>query len=363
MKYLLILILSILFSGTNVLSQSKTENVILITFDGLRWQEVFGGADLKLITNKQFVNDTTATKSMFWATSPELRREKLMPFFWHTLVKNGQLYGNRIAGNNVNVTNSMWFSYPGYNELLTGAADDKNITSNDQFDNPNQTVLELLNQHKKYAGKVAAFTSWENFPWIINTKRSGVPVNAGFMKENNSPSERERFMNELIFQLPNESGGTRLDAFTFHYAFEYLKKSRPKVLFISFDETDHFAHAGEYDKYLSSAHATDTFINQLWEWIQTQPDYKNKTTLILTTDHGRGDLEIDHWKHHGKKIPNCDQIWMAFIGPDSPVLGEVKFNQQLYQDQIASTMLKLLGVGLTTGKKMGEPVNSVFSKH
>ena len=42
------------------------------------------------------------------------------------------------------------------------------------------TILEKLNDSDRFKGKVAAFSSWDVFPYIINDKRSGVPVNAGY---------------------------------------------------------------------------------------------------------------------------------------------------------------------------------------
>ncbi|MCU0367393.1 MAG: alkaline phosphatase family protein [Cyclobacteriaceae bacterium] len=362
MKKVLLTFLTIFCLVFNGFSQGKTENIILITFDGLRWQEVFGGAERRLLTHSQFVKDTAAALNMYWASSPEVRREKLLPFFWNVIAKQGQLYGNRAHNNYVNVTNNMWFSYPGYNEILTGFADDEQIKSNDAINNPNTTILEFLNTQKKFNNHVAAFTSWETFPWIINSTRSGIPVNAGYMRQNNMPNEREKLMNEIMFQLPNESGGTRLDAFTFHYAFEYLKKNKPKVLFISFDETDHFAHAGEYDKYLNSAKVTDNLLQQLWQWIQSTPEYKDKTTLIITTDHGRGQQQMEDWKHHGRKMENADEIWFAFMGPDTPALGEVKTAQQLYQNQVAATLAALLGVEYKNVKKTGDIILPVIRK-
>ena len=59
----------------------STQNVILVTFDGLRWQEVFSGADKSLITNSKFVSDTIDLKEQFWTDDPEQRRSMLMPFF------------------------------------------------------------------------------------------------------------------------------------------------------------------------------------------------------------------------------------------------------------------------------------------
>lgn len=356
------LLLSLLVLYSQAQKKGKTENIILITLDGLRWQEVFSGAESRLLMNKTYVKDTAASHQLFWRETVQQRRELLLPFFWKVMAKQGQLYGNRSEGNKVNVTNKMWFSYPGYNEILTGQADDTNINSNDPVNNPNQTVLEFLNKQKEFQGKVAAFSSWETFPWIINTTRSGVPVNGGYSKVTDNPSEREKLMNELMYQLPNESGGTRPDAFTFHYAFEHLKNNKPRVLFISFDETDHFAHEGEYDRYLTSAQYIDGFIKSLWDWTQSQPQYKNKTTLIVTTDHGRGDSGIDDWRHHGSKMPNCDQIWFAFIGPDTPPVGEVKSEQTLYQNQLATTITSLLGIEWNTDGKKGDVIKTAVGK-
>jgi hypothetical protein len=338
----------------------KTENVILVTLDGMRWQEVFGGAEKRLIT-KKFVGDTAQTLAKFWNENPAVRRETLMPFFWKTIQKQGQLHGNRGLGNNVNVTNNQWFSYPGYNEILTGSADNERINSNDAFDNPNKNVLEFIHAKKGFEGKVAAFTSWETFPRIINTKRNGIPVNAGWMPAAN-PNANEKLLNELSQQLPNFTGGTRLDALTFHYGFEYLKKNRPRVLYLSFDETDHFAHEGEYDRYLASAQYIDGFMNTLWTWLQSDPQYKGKTTLVITADHGRGNKNISDWRHHGQKMPECDQIWFAFIGPDTPPLEEMKAEQQLYQNQIAATITTFLGLEYTNERKPGNAVVSAIKK-
>jgi Metalloenzyme superfamily len=342
--------------------KTKTENIILITLDGMRWQEVFTGAEKRLMLNKKFVDDTASLKKMFWHESPEKRREMLMPFFWQVISTKGQLYGNRALGSKVNTMNKMWFSYPGYNEILSGFADDEKITSNDKINNPNKNVLEFIQSQKGFSNKVAAFTSWETFPYIINSERNKIPVNSGVVKATGTLSDREKLLNELSFQLPNDEGNTRLDGLTFQYALEYLKRNNPKVLFISFDETDHYAHEGEYDRYLKSARYTDNMIGYLWEWVQFNPVYKDKTTLIITTDHGRGDDYEEDWKHHGAKMPNADEIWIAAIGPDTEGIGEMKSNEQLYQGQVAKTMAALLGLNYISEKKSGDIISSIVKK-
>lgn len=360
LKYSILLFIAFGCLAGKVNGQLKTKNVILITLDGFRWQEVFTGADQLLVGNKEFVADSAKLVSRFWRTTPELRRTALLPFFWTTLATKGQIHGNRNYDSKVNVTNRLWFSYPGYNELLTGAADDARITSNDKIDNPNVTVLEMLNNDKRYAGKVAAFTSWDVFDNIINSKRSGIPVSAGLQEQTKAPNEKEKLINELMYEIPNPLGDVRLDAFTFHYALEYLKREKPRVFYIAFDETDDFAHQGKYDQYLESAHYTDAMIEKLWDWMQSDPQYKNETTLIITTDHGRGHGDLKSWQSHGANVPDADQIWIAVIGPDTPVLGEVQNEQQFYQNQIAATIAYFFGMHLDSNKKSGSMIKSVF---
>jgi hypothetical protein len=256
----------------------------------------------------------------------------------------------------------MWFSYPGYNEILCGFADDEHIHSNDKLENPNVTVLEFLSRQSRFKNKIAAFGSWDVFPYIIHEKRSGIPVNAGADAANGKAlSQREIFLNEIQPQYPTLYDGMRMDVFTHHYALEYVKREQPKVVFISYGETDDFAHSGKYDRYLHSARQTDEFIALWWKYIQSTPPYKDKTTLIITTDHGRGTVPLDTWRSHGKDIAGADQIWIAVIGPDTRAEGEIKKAGQFYQNQIASTTAELLGVEYKNDKKPGASLKQAIS--
>ncbi len=323
----------------------KTENVILISLDGLRWQEVFYGADSLLVDDSGYVEDPDGLTKQYWNSDPVIRRETLMPFFWKTLAKEGQLYGNRDLGNKVNCSNTMKFSYPGYNEILSGFADDDRINSNSKIPNPNVTVLEYLNNQKAYKGKVYAFGSWDVFPFIVNEERSGIPVNAGFENEDRDDlTEKEMILNDLQDEIRSPWGGVRLDVFTHHYALECLKNKKPKVLYIAYGETDDYAHEGAYDHYLWSATQTDDYIKEIWEYVQSDAAYKDKTTIIITTDHGRGTNPKDTWRSHGGSVPISDQIWIGVIGPDTPASGVMTGDKQYYQNQVARTLTQFLGV-------------------
>lgn len=351
------LLMIIFFSLSIEAQQGKKPNVFLITLDGVRWQDVFTGIDTVLL-NSAYTEDKKFLKENFVGNSLEENRKMLMPFFWNTIVKQGQLHGNRNKDSKVNLTNKMVFSYPGYNEILTGKADDENITSNDKVYNKNVTILETVNDSEAYKGKVAAFGSWDVFPYIINEKRSGVPVNAGYMDAIGDLNEKEQFLNEIQRQGPIIWESVRLDVFTHHFAKEYIKKNHPELVFISYGETDDFAHGGLFDLYIKSMHNTDGLIEDLWKYTQNDPFYKDNTYFIITTDHGRGvgTEEGSKWTDHGKDIKGADQTWMAILGPDVKSTGEVTA-EQLFANQIAPTILEALNFKTDSKKMPGKPLN------
>ena len=320
----------------------RTHSVVLITTDGLRWQEVFRGADEKLLGKKAGVSDPAALKQEFWRDSPAARREALLPFLWTVIARQGQIYGNVPLGSVAHVTNGRNFSYPGYNELLSGKADPR-VDSNDKKPNPNVTVLEWLNGRDPYRGKVAAFCSWDVFPWIINRERSGVLVNAGFDPSTSAGDPgRQAMLNQLLADTTPFEEGVRHDSFTFAAALDYVRAARPRVLYLSLDETDDWAHQGRYDNYLRSARSFDDYTRRLWDEMQGMDEYRGRTTFVVTTDHGRGKAPVE-WKSHGEKIPASRNIWIAVMGPDTPALGERTQTGTVTQSQVAPTVAAFLG--------------------
>ena len=337
----------------------SARNVILVTLDGFRWQELFTGADSVLLRNPRVQDDTTGKIARYWRGTAEERRAALMPFMWSTIAAKGQIYGNRNSGSFVNVTNTHRFSYPGYNELLSGYADPR-VDSNDKTPNPNRTVLGALNMLSGFKGRVAAFGSWDVFPFILSDGGRGVPVNAGFDTATGpSLSEREKWLNHIARQTPSPWSTVRLDVFTHNYALEYLKRARPRVLYVAYGETDDFAHNRKYDFYLSAAERADMFIRELWEWAQSDPQYRNNTSIVITTDHGRG--FADKWTDHGADVNGADGIWLAAIGPDTRPLSGNELRGQWYQKQIASTVARLVGVGFANAHGEDAPFERVVA--
>lgn len=339
-RYLTVLCLWMLSSIA--LAQGDDRRVLLVTLDGLRWQEVFGGADASLLNGETGgAKGVEALKERFWSDDVTERRRRLLPFLTDVVEQQGVLVGNPETGPVVRVSNGKNFSYPGYSELLTGMADDR-IDSNDKIPNPNVTVLEWLHQQDNFKGRVAAFCSWDVFPFIINEERSGIPVNAGWepFEHASKPAALDR-LNRLGDEFGHYWDNVRYDYLTFSGAIEYVAAKQPRVLYVSLGETDDWAHARRYDLYLDAAHRNDRYIRLLWEATQRLPEYAGKTSLVITTDHGRGDTPAD-WTSHGENIPGSDLMWAAAIGP-GVMNKSFDANDSFTQSQIAATVAALVG--------------------
>ncbi|MCX2492814.1 alkaline phosphatase family protein [Pedobacter sp. PF22-3] len=362
MKKLILMLALCLSIFCSFAQKTKTKNLIIVTLDGMRWQEVFRGADSSLIHSK-YTEDKEDVRKKYWANSAVQRRKLLFPFLWNTLAVQGQIYGNQDLGNKDMLANPYRFSYPGYNEIFTGFPDPR-MNTNDPITNPNQNVLEFITKQKGFEGKVVAFSSWERFPQILNTHRSGVPVYAGYTNlKNKDANQRLKYLNELQHDVPHYLGdSTRLDFITYEFSKEYLKQYKPRVLYIAFDETDDMAHAGNYKFYLERAKQEDGYIESLWKMIQADPFYKDSTTLLITCDHGRGEQPLDKWRDHGADVKGAENTWFAVLGPDSPASGEIKTTTTTYHKQLAQTMAALLGLDFKSnaGHEVGEAIQTVF---
>jgi hypothetical protein len=343
--------LVLLISGVTVLVSAqqlsptlKTRNVVLIVSDGLRWREIFTGADSTLLNDKDggIWDDEKRLRRDYWRDDVSERRRALFPFLWTVVAKQGQIFGNRDKGSIAHVTNGLAFSYPGYNEMLSGHPDPR-INSNEFGVNPNLTVFEWLNKLPEFQGKVAVCGTWNVFADIFNEKRSGLVMQAGWNppeKGNLTPSQD--LLNRLYRTTTRLDDDDVYDSFLQIPLLEYVRANHPHVLFVGYGETDNWAHSGRYDLVLESAHQFDRFTEELWNTMQSMPEYHDQTTFIITTDHGRGSGPVD-WKEHGIDQKGSDNIWIAVLGPDTAALGERSNIAAVTQAQIAATLAALLG--------------------
>ena len=341
---LVLILLSVSVSNTRktVRPLNPENKLFIITLDGFRWEEVFAGADSALIHDPSTNSDTLLTKALYWDDNPEDRRKKLLPFIWNVIGKQGELYGNRHYGNKVNVSNPYALSYPGYSELLTGEVD-YTIYNNDKKKNSNRNILQLLNKSETYSGKVAAFTSWDAFPYILNKKEmNSYVLNSGHqLIDGEDLSPAQKILNVLQGEMKEQDRPTRYDELTFVACKEYVIKNKPSVVFLSLSGTDNAGHDADYDQYLQQANNADRMIGELWRMLQDMPEYAGKTTFLITTDHGRGKKK-GNWSEHGVFVHGSTQTWYALLGNTVVPHGEMRSESQVYQKELNSLVMDIL---------------------
>ena len=321
-------------------------NVILVTLDGVRIQEFFAGMDPLIAATEadSGIYQIDVTRSRYWRDTAQERREALMPFFWNTLAPAGMVLGNHALGSKVTVRNTQWFSYPGYSEILTGQPQ-ADVKSNDFVRYPHETVLDYIHRTLGLQPtETAQIGSWQGCK-MAASQRDGTFFMLGafdLMPAELSTPEMDLVgaLRPRVMELWDESSN---DALTHYLGLAYLKRHQPRVLWLGLGQADYWGHARRYDRLLDYLNLADDFLEELWQTLQSQERYRDRTTLIITTDHGRGRTPQD-WVEHNAGTEGSQDIWIAIIGPDTPALGEVSNYPDVTQSDIAATMLQYLGL-------------------
>ena len=321
-------------------------SVILVTLDGVRTQELFAGMDAAIAADdaRSGAEDIEVTRKRYWRATPEERRAALMPWFWQTFAPSGMVVGNQARGSRVTVRNSLWFSYPGYSEILTGQPQ-PDVRSNDLVRYPHRTVLDYVQSKLGLRPtEVAQIGSWDGFKMAASRSDGTFFMNGAFESVPAPLSTPEMdqltaLRREVIEPWAESSN----DTLTFRLALAYLRKHQPRVLWLGLGQSDDWAHARRYDLVLEYLHLVDTHLAELWRTLQSLDRYRDRTTLIITTDHGRGRTPVD-WIDHDTGLQGSQDIWLAIMGPDTPALGEVSDFPDVSQSDIAATMLQYLGL-------------------
>ncbi len=268
-------------------------NVILVMVDGVRWQEVFRGIDPDL--------------------GAALNAEETAPFFeWlkGKALTQGFLWGNLDRGDDVRVANPSWKSLPAYQSIFAGAT--QPCISNSCGRVPVTTLQERLvdaNGAEFTHDEVVTIASWEKIALAVEHEEGKSFVNTGIkdLADGGSDEELAAINREQAKDAPPWSDA-RFDRYTFRHALRYLKKHEPRFMFISFDDADELGHLNKYSEYIKSLRFYDQAMRTLVETVDGMKEYGESTTILLTTDHGRG-LKGE-WIGHGSGIAGSDRVWI-----------------------------------------------------
>jgi hypothetical protein len=278
-----------------------TENVFIVSIDGMRWQ------------------DGPAT------------RDVNMPFLWDSLRPQGALY-TQFINRGITVTNS------GQSTIVTGVYQLlQNNAGNITPVRPREpTIGEYYRKYTGAPADKAVFISGKNTIWHY-------PVST-------YPGYGYDYAPTIV--LTNHS-----DTVTWDSAQAVIDRSHPKLCYVLFAEVDEAGHTADTSYYIGSIRRADSLVWLLWQKIQGDSIYRNKTTMIVTDDHGRHDDAHGGWQQHGDWCRGCRHVLFLAVGPDTK--RDTLISLARGQTDIAPTVGYLLGfpTPFAQGTAMLEMIN------
>lgn len=286
--------------------------VVIVTIDGVRWQEIFTGTDV------------------FRTNEPPLDARSLTPNLHRLGERSGAFLGAPGKGE-IAASGPNYVSLPGYMEILGGrparCQDNKCARV---------SLPTLLDEARTAGAKVAAYSSWETIGLAASVAPGAFEMSCG------------RHNDESIDPWPGE-GEYRPDRFTSEAAIAYYAKERPDVFFLGLGDPDEHAHRGDYAGYVNALRRADETVGRLLELVD------RKTTVVVTADHGRA-ITFDH---HGG-MPEAGRVWMVAAGPRFNARGTVMSPHPRRLADIAPTLRVVMGLPADNAEKSGAPIDELF---
>lgn len=320
--------------------------VVLVVLDGVRWQEVFEGANRSL--GRRY-----GPSSFAWA-SPSA----LMPNLQRLIDTNGAAIGAPGSGASISASGPEFISLPGYREIFAGKPD-PTCSRNDCAHPPGRTIVDELSDVSG-PEDAAVVSSWPNIARAASSDGSRFVLSSGRRLVQHAAALRS---NPTVASLldrgartsswPGE-GDYRPDAFTAGIALGYLESRRPRFLFVGLGDCDEYAHHGDYKGYLEALRASDAFLGDLEATLDRMGARGRHTTVLVTADHGRAYDFTDH----GGRYPESGRVWLAAFGDDVRARGRVTASRRHTLSDVAPTIRALLGV---TGGE-GQPIAELLGR-
>jgi hypothetical protein len=211
-------------------------------------------------------------------------------------------------------------------------------------------------------GEVAFFASWERLDRAASARPQSLVLSTGRTRvwhgeQLTSDVGMRDWLDRGAAADPAPGWGEfRPDRFTAGLALEYLERRRPKLVFIGLGEPDEYAHRGDYPGYLGSLRAADAVLGELLATLDRMGERGAHTTVLVTTDHGRG----RDWRHHGREFAESGRVWLVATGAGIKARGRVQAERSHRLADVAPTIRELLGLPADTATTAGAPIDELF---
>jgi len=159
-------------------------------------------------------------------------------------------------------------------------------------------------------------------------------------------SDHPMYGPDYAASLDSPREADRDDSVTWSRMQDVIGRYHPSLVFLHLGEVDHRGHGGDpkvgsWPLYLEAIRDADSIVNDLWNQIQSDPLYRDQTTLLVTTDHGRHDYEHGDFHSHSGICAGCQRLFLLALGPDIRAGAEVSDLRQ--QIDICPTVGELMG--------------------
>lgn len=325
----------------------RADVIVVVTLDGVRWQDVFDGVDRALAERAGMPPDAIVS-------APEL-----LPNLHWLIATRGAAVGAPGAGS-LAASGPNFVSLPGYLELFTGDPASGGCDDNG-CDRVTASTLadDLVNGD---LDQVAVFASWPTVGraasrdperMVLSVGRNATHPRAVFEAD----AELERRLVEGDAALPSPGyGAYRPDRHTAALALHYLRSRRPRFLFVGLGDTDEHAHQNDYRAYLDALRAADRVVGEIAVHLAELSAAGTKTMLVVTTDHGRSDGFADH----GRRWPESARGWMVAAGDPVRARGRVASPLPRSLADVSATVRAVAGLEPVEVSRPGRVLSELF---
>lgn len=315
-------------------SPGAGHTVVLVALDGVRWEDVYLGVarDLALA---QGMHETEILGSD--ALIPNLR----------ALMKSGAALGVPGYGPGIFASGPNFLSVPGYVEMMTGLRPTGCTTNGCR-----QVVIPTIaDDFAREPGmdprNVAVIGSWEGLERAAASDESKLTISIGRTRGDTRRNLCYDDTSCALLEAGEDAGpepghgNYRRDRETSAIGLHYLRTHRPRFVFLGLGDTDEFAHKDDYRGYLSALVRADRVIGEVAAILRQYENEGRKTTLIVTTDHGRS----SDFSGHGEYAPESARVWLVAHGHGIRATGPVFDPHVRHLADVAATIRMLGGVG------------------